>query len=520
MRADKRYLYGAIEYYRNNPIDFICHWMDTYDPRNAGKETPARMPFVLFEKQKELIRFLRALIEGEEDGLIEKSRDMGASFVSAAFSIWLWRFVDGAAIGWGSRKAELVDNLGDPKSIFEKIRIMIRYLPRIFYPAGFDPSKHMTFMKIINPETGATITGEGGDNIGRGGRTLLYFKDESAHYERAESIQAALDDNTRVQVDISSVCGMGTVFHRRREAGEEWQDGQKVHEGVTNVFIMDWRDHPHKDQAWYDKRKKKAEDQGLLHLFAQEVDRDYGASVEGVIIPAAWIESAVDAHIKLGFDDSGGWMAGLDVADEGRDRNAFAARKGVILKEACFWSDRDTTVTAQKAADMCRGKGNIEVQYDCIGVGAGVKGEANRLVDEGIMPRGVTFVPWDAGSAPRDKEEHVIPDDTETPLNGDFYENMKAQGWWNLRMRFEKTHKAVTQGAIYPVDDMISLCSNMPILQTLKKELAQPTSCKSARLKLKVDKMPEGARSPNVADAVMQAFFPAEIDTYTLDYIL
>ena len=27
----------------------------------------------------------------------------------------------------------------------------------------------------------------------------------------------------------------------------------------------------------------------------------------------------------------------------------------------------------------------------------------------------------------------------DTPLNKDFYTNLKAQGWWQLRRRFEKT---------------------------------------------------------------------------------
>jgi phage terminase large subunit len=37
-------------------------------------------------------------------------------------------------------------------------------------------------MKIENPELGGMIVGEAGDNIGRGNRTSIYFKDESAYY--------------------------------------------------------------------------------------------------------------------------------------------------------------------------------------------------------------------------------------------------------------------------------------------------------------------------------------------------
>ena len=86
---------------------------------------------------------------------------------------------DGVAVGWGSRKKELVDKIGDPSSIFEKIRIILRSLPVEFLPAGFDFDENVKLMSIVNPETGATITGECGDNIGRGGRTLAYFEDEA-----------------------------------------------------------------------------------------------------------------------------------------------------------------------------------------------------------------------------------------------------------------------------------------------------------------------------------------------------
>jgi phage terminase large subunit len=214
-------------------------------------------------------------------------------------------------VGWGSRKEQLVDKLGDPDSIFEKMRLIILGLPREFLPTGFNIKDDLSYMKIINRENGATITGEAGDNIGRGGRKRIYFKDEAAHLERPEKIEAALADNTRVQIDISSVNGLGNVFHRRREAGQEWQLGRPIAKTSANVFIMDWRDHPAKTQAWYDERKAKALSDGLLHIFAQEVDRNYAASVENVVIPPDWVRAAIDAHIKLGFGEVDGlarWM--------------------------------------------------------------------------------------------------------------------------------------------------------------------------------------------------------------------
>lgn len=499
---------GAIEFYRTRPVEFINHWLDTYDPRNAGKVAPAKMPFIMFGRQAELVEFIIACLRNEEHGLVEKARDMGATWVCCAVSVWLWRFLDGAAVGWGSRKEQLVDKIGDPDSIFEKMRMLIRSMPREFWPGGFNDQDHMTYMRIVNPETGATITGESGDNIGRGGRKLIYFKDESSHYERPEKIEAALSDNTRVQMDISSVNGLGNVFHRRREAGVEWTGGA-AHQGVTNVFVMDWRDHPEKTDEWYQARRRKAEADGLLHIFAQEVDRNYSASVVGTIIPADWVGSAIDAHVKLGLPEpSGKRTAGLDVADEGGDLNALASRTGYLLEAVDDWGDGDTGKTTRRAIDMLAGR-PVEVQYDSVGVGAGVKTEANRIKAEGHMPKGMEFVPWSAGAGVQWPDKHINPDDRDTPINKDFYANLKAQAWWQLRLRFERTHRAVTEGLEFSPDELISLPSGLPKLRQLQKELSQATADRtSASLKLIVDKTPPGTRSPNMADAVVMAFWP------------
>lgn len=508
FQKNPKYLLGAIANYSKQPIEFISHWVDTYDPRNVASGMRARVPFVLFPRQEELVEFLLSCLTAEQNGLIEKSRDLGATWICAAFSVWLWLFKDGSAVGWGSRKEQLVDRLGDADSIFEKMRMVVRGLPPEFLPAGLSP-EHMTYMRFVNPTNGSTITGESGDNIGRGGRKLIYFKDESAHYEHPEMIEASLTDNTRVQIDLSSVHGLGTVFHRKREAGIDWAPGQPIVKGKTNVFVMDWRDHPLKTQAWHDEREAKARGDGLLHIFAQEVERNYAASVEGVIIPAEWVSAAIDADVKLGFDDSGMWGAALDVADEGLDTNALAKRKGVVVKSVEEWGERDTGKTTRRAVDACCNLGPISLQYDSIGVGAGVKAEANRLADDDLMPKTVFMVPWNAGAEVLNKEEFVIPGDRNSPLNGDFYGNLKAQGWWQLRLRFERTWRAKNDPTFtWEPEQLISLPSSLPLIRKIQKELSQATVSTNTRMKLIVDKSPEGTRSPNLADAIMMMFWP------------
>jgi phage terminase large subunit len=518
---------GALEYYSKpeHCVEFIQDWLDTYDPRKTG-DAPKWMPFVLFKRQKEFVDFILELIADQESGLVEKSRDVGLTWLCCAVSVWAWLFVPGFAIGWGSRREDLVDELGIIDSIFEKIRLLIRRLPREFLPDGFNEKEHLTFMRCINPANGATIGGESGDNIGRGGRKSIYFKDESAHYERPLKIEAALGDNTNVQLDISSVNGLGNPFHRRREAGEEWRPGTKIEHGKVRVFVVDWRDHPEKTQAWYDARKSKWVAEGAEHIFAQEVDRNYSAALANTIIPLEWIKAAIDAHVKLGIADDGGDAAGFDVADEGGDTNAFARRKNIILKQVEEWGDRDTGVAARRALGFSLMFLGIQVEYDAIGVGSTVKAEYNRLRDErwaeivamnlyvdqrdALMAKYPVFNPWNAGAKVQWPYNRLIVGDPESILNRDFFANLKAQAWWSLRLRFQRTFMAVTQGAKYDPDLLISLDSTLPLIRKIEKELAQPTFDKATgTLKMVVEKKPEGTKSPNLADAIVMCYFPA-----------
>lgn len=475
------------------------------------------MPFILFERQAQFVSLLHSAVREQAPVLCAKSRDMGVTWLGCAFSVWLWIFWRGASVGWGSRKADLVDKIGDPDSIFEKIRILLQWVPPEFLPRGFREAIHMSFMKIVNPETGATITGESGDDIGRGGRKLVYFKDEAAHYEHPESIESAISNNTNVPVDVSSVNGPATVFQRKMDAGWVWQPGQPLRRDAVNVFIFDWSEHPEKTREWHDTLKKKMSDEGLYHLFAQEVERNASASVVGTLIELEWFEAAIGAAQKLGVEVTGGWGFALDVADgdsQNADRNALAGGQGIELSYLDEWGERDVGTTTRRTVDVVAelAGGPATVEYDCIGVGAGVKAEVNRLQDEGLLrPRRIRFCPWNAGGKVLEPERRVIPHDRNSILNKDFYANLKAQGWWQLRLRFERTWRAVTDPSFtYDRDEIISIDPRLPLLRKLQKELLQVTQSKNTTLKLVINKTPEGQASPNLADAVMMRYWPSD----------
>jgi hypothetical protein len=206
-----------------------------------------------------------------------------------------WLFRPGFSAGFGSRKLELVDRRGDLDSIFEKLRFLLDNLPAWMLPTGFRRADHDNQARLLNPATGAAVTGEGGDNIGRGGRKSLYFIDEAAFLERPDSVDRALSQTTRVRIDVSTPNGPGNPFAAKR------------HSGKVPVFTLHWRDDPRKNalQAlpdgravypWYEEQKRRLDPVTV----AQEIDIDYTASVEGFVIPAAWVRAAVGLNLPRG----------------------------------------------------------------------------------------------------------------------------------------------------------------------------------------------------------------------------
>lgn len=499
---------------------FINHWCDTYDPRLIGVGRSPRVPFILFRRQAELVHFIYACMLGDAPGLVEKSRDMGATWVVLSADIKEWLFQPGFVAGWGSNKAEQVDVLGNPKSIFEKMRMQIRGLPDCFRPALDDGDLKQHTCR--NPDNGSVIDGEIGKNIGRGGRSRVYRVDEAAHLDHPESAEASLSENTRCRVDISSVSQPGTVFWRKRQAGREWYPGDAVVRDRANVFVMDWSDHPEKTRDWYATRRAYFEAQGTPAVVAREIDRDYMGAAQGIIIPYEHVEAAVDAHRRLGLDDSGGWWGGLDVADGGVDTNALVRGRGIVVRLASEWGERDPGVTARRAFRECRETAPIVLQYDCIGIGTNVKSEFNRITqDEGVEVRWMTLVPWAASGRVLDPGAPVIRGDKGSPTNKNYFENFKAQAWWNVARMFYRTWRMIRsldgglddgEAAEFPPDQLISLdSSSIPqsVLSKLMRELSQATMGQSGRLKLLVNKAPDGAKSPNLADALVMGRYPA-----------
>ena len=511
LKGNPAALDGAKAHYAENPWDFIRDWGTTFDPRALEMDRMSNIPFIMWEKQREYIEWIYDMWRHGERGLVEKCRDGGITWLSVGFAVSMFLFVDGFTTGFGSRKEELVDKRGDDKSIFEKIRFFIDQVPAIFLPDGWNERTCSAYMRIRNPETGAAIIGESGDEIGRGGRASIYFVDEAAFITRQEQVDKALSQNTNCQIDISTPNGNGNLFYKKA----------MKFDNTHRKFIFDWRDDPRKDDEWYEKQLEEQDEVTV----AQEINRDYNASQEDVFIPAKYVAAAIDAHITLGIRSEGVRTTGFDVADTG-DAKAAVNRHGSVVMDCGQLKRGNITQAipwAFSVADQFRSDALV---YD----GDGMGDPSMKVYMERVITNRMRVISYHGSAGIQDpakpikqirRERQAFSTGQSSVMEGqiktnaDTYVNFRAQSWMWMRIRFENTYNAIQRAKAGHVvhfedDELISLDSSCKDLTQLVAELSRPKRIYTDNGKIKVeskkDMRARNVDSPNLADALIIAF--------------
>lgn len=283
---------------------------------------------------------------------------------------------------------------------------------------------------------------------------------------------------------------------------------------LTDDFIVTHNsEDPRKDEAWYKRKCEHIDDPVVI---AQELDLDYSASMEGVLIPAIWVQASIDAHIKLGIKPCGIRKLGLDIADEGKDKNAIGGRYGILVEYLEQWSGKDSDIyhTVEKTCARADLFDYRIVVFDSDGLGAGARGDA-RVINEKRNREGtskIKFIPFrGSGSVIDPEKDPFLNDGSEKDgqkgrTNEDYFKNAKAQSWWELRRRFLNTYRAVVLGLPYNEHNIISIPRTLKDCTKLVTELSQPTYSQNNVGQIIVDKNPDGIASPNLADALMIVF--------------
>lgn len=243
-------------------IFFIENFGWTFDPRPQAN--PNHLPFMLFDYQKEAIKWLIDAIDNGHDGLIEKSRDMGATeLIFVWIPLWYWLFRDGINMLLGSYKEALVDNR-TKDSLFGRIDYGVESLPKWILPRGFIPNKHRTQMRLTNPANGNLLSGDTmNPDFGRGSRKTAVLFDELGSWDYAKDAWESCGDVTACRIANSTPKGFN-YYAKLRNSG-------------IDVLTLHWRRHPLKDEPWYEFEKGRRTEEEV----AQELDISYNKSQEG-----------------------------------------------------------------------------------------------------------------------------------------------------------------------------------------------------------------------------------------------
>lgn len=489
---------AEMEHCRRHVVHFVNSWVFTFDPRlQAGFRD---IPFDLFARQADFLLWLeerRALGERTQmkaGGVCPKSRERGVTWLCCAYATHQWLFSSSSSIGFGSLKLEEVDEIGNMNTILEKIRYILRHLPQWMLPKGYKEEKHATHAKIINPANGSIIVGEGGENLGRGGKCGMFFFDEASHSKNAESINSALSANTHVRIDVSTFRGSGNDFFKKCYGGDyvEFDPADpEVH--TFSKFSLHWRDDPRTSEAWAAAIKTEI---GPVN-WAEQYDMDPFASMENIVIPAIWVKAAVELELPEG---DGPIIGGLDCSGEGANDTVFIPRRGPRAQKVVFWNGLDTTQSAHKAADVAEKNNVKELNYDVSGLGIGYK-SAWKATDR-VLPFRIN--PINTGLPPTEAKWSREMGRTSKEL----FVNQKAEFWWMLRTRFEKTYEHVEGLAEHPTDELISIPNDPQLIAELSSPTYEVRETGKKVIEAKKTMRKRGIKSPDRADALVLAFCP------------
>ena len=210
------------------------------DPR---KPYP-RIQFFLYPYEVDAIQDLISAIENGEDLLIEKTRDMGASWMVLYVFTWYWLFIPNSDFRVGSRKEDFVDKIGDMDTLLEKVRFCLKSVPLWMLPEGFDIGQNATYMKIINPANKNAIMGESANiHFGSGGRRKALMLDEYAKWDGsvASGAWTSTGDVTKCRIVASTPVGSGNKFAELARGTKE----------KIKKLTLHWTLHPEKNVGTY-----------------------------------------------------------------------------------------------------------------------------------------------------------------------------------------------------------------------------------------------------------------------------
>jgi hypothetical protein len=421
--------------------------------------------------------------------MIDKSREEGVTWLAVAYLAWHFLFSNGFTAILGSEKEEKVDFAGSNDTLLGKFRYLLYDLPAWFRPEKLK-AKGGSLDKqrlITNDEKGNEIKGEIGDNIGRSGRSSILIIDEYQDIAHPEVIRNSVSSTSNCKIYIGTVKGMNH-FYLLKNSGE-----------VQTADIW-WHQDPRKNRLWRENKpdlespwRKFIEATENPVTIAQEYDGNPNASVEGSVIPAEWVEKAVD---WMDPPDNSDCVGGFDVATGRGDNEAvYIMRKGPVAFSVFAAPFKTPQECAWSVVEKGEGDGITLLNYDMDGIGESLIG---------ILEGGGRPIPFRLNGLRGNgrASDELIPD--EGRKYSEKFANKRAERWFSLRKRFERTYEHRTGIRQWPLETLISIPNDLK----LKTQLSQPKAKPGSRMGVesKKEMKTRGVPSPDRADALVYCF--------------
>lgn len=195
---DKRLRREVLEACRTDILFWVNAFVFVFEPRQRRTFPCATWPF----QDDAILAIVEAIREGAKlrpaykDMVIEKSRDMTASWSSLIVMDHEFLFEPQSAFLIVSRKKELVDKPGDPDCLLWKIDFIHQHLPAWMLPEIERADLHFGNLDNGSMMDGDTTTGA----AGVGGRRTAMFIDEFSRIKEGYELLAGTADTTNCRI--------------------------------------------------------------------------------------------------------------------------------------------------------------------------------------------------------------------------------------------------------------------------------------------------------------------------------
>jgi hypothetical protein len=232
-RNNPDYRAAVLEMCRQDILFFVNVFIWEYNPRFTDERSVG--PWICWDFQYECFLALVHAIELQEDCLIEKSREMGASWICLIVFMWFWLFRPWSKLHTISR-SELAVEAANPDSLFWKIDFALSFLPLWLLPKSWERTK----LYYGNRDNGSSITGEASTgSAGVGGRATAMFIDEFSQIKEDYEVLHRTSDTTGCRIFNGTHRGGGRAFAELAKR----VDLKKI--------VIHWSQHPEKRKGLY-----------------------------------------------------------------------------------------------------------------------------------------------------------------------------------------------------------------------------------------------------------------------------